>query len=405
MGAPDEITRPLLGIGPTTIEREIAMSRLRFIFPVKLSVACVYLGLIGFGAQAQTAATNEPIVADAGDAASLSVSLPADAALMDSLVAGHVVYKVTVLDYKGPAAAFGEALNNHAQIVGDREASGGYQAVIWNGRNATYWQAIAKPYSIAWDINDAGYIAGIAVINNDVRPVVWHHRKMIELGTLGGSTAQAFAINARGWVAGYSNTTDNLEAHATLWKSKHPIDLGTLPGGTLSIGRALNDYGDVVGYSRTGTGGDADFATLWKNGTAVNLGTAGGNQSYAEAINNKGQIVGYRDIDNAGLYRRAILWENGKTRDLGTLGGTASQAEAINQCGLIVGYSQNSKGVMRGTLWHGAQILDLNKLLAPGTPKTTDVFDARDINDRGEILAVGNTKDGGRFLLLTPVKR
>jgi probable HAF family extracellular repeat protein len=364
--------------------------------------------LFGVGARAQQSAATEQPEIDASSQPGLSATLPDTPGLMDSLVAGHIVYKVKILDYTGPAAN-GEALNNYAQIVGERETPDrqSYQAAIWNGRNASAWRTFAKPYSVAFDINDSGLIAGIAVLHNATRGVLWRRGKLFELGDLGGRTTDAYAINARGWVAGSSNTAGNQEAHATLWKGFKPIDLGTLPGGNNSVGRGVNDYGDVAGESNSGAGDiNQSFAALWKNGRVYNLGLAGGDQSHPRAINNKDQIVGYRSLGSGPSFVnvRAILWENGKARDLGTLGGTNGVAFAINQAGLIVGGSQNSRNQNRGTLWYGSHIVDINSLLAPDT-KGIDIFDARDINDRGEILAVGNTPHGGRFLLLTPVRR
>lgn len=365
--------------------------RLASIVPATVLAACAAIPF-ACAAQETSAASDAPSIA-------LDESL-----VEDANASNHFVYTVKILDIGTGPAAFGEAINNHAQVVGDRFTpdQSSFQAVIWNGRKATKWQAFARPYSIAWDINDAGLIVGTAFLHNDQVPVQWRGFKPSELKTIGGDSGEAYAVNAYGQIAGYSSTTNNQEAHATLWKKDgKPIDLGTL-GGTLSIARGINDAGDVVGYSRI-AGSDDDYATLWKNGKAYNLGTLGGTQSHAEAINNKGQIVGYRDI-GSDANRHAVLWEKGKGKDLGTLGGAYSQAYAINRAGFIVGISSNSKNQNRGTLWHGSQIVDINTLLAPGTKGITVII-AWDINDYGEILAAGDTPKGDRYMILTPKKR
>ena len=40
---------------------------------------------------------------------------------------------------------------------------------------------------------------------------------MVDLGTLGGSQSFAVAVNDHGQVVGYSHTAGDAESHATLW--------------------------------------------------------------------------------------------------------------------------------------------------------------------------------------------
>ena len=72
---------------------------------------------------------------------------------------------------------------------------------------------------------------------------------MVDLGTLGGSTSVALAVNASGQVVGWSLIAGDIHVHAFLWSKKTGmVDLDTL-GGSFSVAVALNDYGQVVGYS------------------------------------------------------------------------------------------------------------------------------------------------------------
>ena len=93
-----------------------------------------------------------------------------------------------------------------------------------------------------------------------------------DLGTLGGRISRAFAINDLGQVAGYSQTSSGSE-HAFLWASGMMQDLGTL-GGNISVARAINDPGQVVGTSSTLLADGHAF--LWANGVMQDLGTLGG---------------------------------------------------------------------------------------------------------------------------------
>src|SRR3990172_2867667 len=79
----------------------------------------------------------------------------------------------------------------------------------------------------------------------------------------------------------------------------------------------------------------AQVASASPSSQLIDLGTLGGDSSYAVAINELGQVVGYSYIASEEYH--AFLWENGAMTDLGTLGGNFSQAVAINERGQVVG--------------------------------------------------------------------
>jgi len=90
------------------------------------------------------------------------------------------------------------------------------------------------------------------------------------------------------------------------------IDLGTL-GGSYSLGRDLNERGQIVGESTISSG--EPHAFLWMKGVMTDLGTLGGSFSSAEGINSRGQVAGTSQT-TSGEYH-AFLWENGTMNDLG----------------------------------------------------------------------------------------
>ncbi len=73
--------------------------------------------------------------------------------------------------------------------------------------------------------------------------------------------------------------------HATEWSGGQIINLWGLPGSTNSGASAINDAGQVVGYSSVLAG--TTYATEWSGDSVINLG-----EGAATAINDAGQVVG-----------------------------------------------------------------------------------------------------------------
>jgi probable HAF family extracellular repeat protein len=179
-----------------------------------------------------------------------------------------------------------------------------------------------------------------------IHAVLWHGNVATNLGTLGGTSSGAYAINDYGQVTGTANIVNDVAGHATLWQSNIAIDLGTL-GGTTSSGFAINNFGQVAGYSQI-AGDTAFHAALWNGTTAIDLGTLGGTYSNAVGIDNNGQIVGLSALDG-NLTSHAVLWEGVTAIDLNSLldsatinaGWELTAANDINDRGWIIGYAHN----------------------------------------------------------------
>ncbi|MGD0058942.1 MAG: PKD domain-containing protein, partial [Verrucomicrobiia bacterium] len=208
---------------------------------------------------------------------------------------------------------------------------------------------------------------------------------VIDLGTLGGISSQAKAINVSGQIVGSATAASESAYYAAFWtnSSSAAIDLGTL-GGTSSQANGINSAGQMVGWAFL-TGDTASHAALWTNSSnaAIDLGTLGGTSSQANGINSAGQMVGWADLTN-NTASHAALWTNSNNAaiDLGTLGGTSSQANGINDSGQIVGFAYTtSNTASHAALWTNGSSAAIDLGTLGGT-----FSQANGINDSGQIV-------------------
>jgi len=199
------------------------------------------------------------------------------------------------------------------------------------------------------------------------------------LDGIGDCESAAWDINNRGQVIG---TVYGYPGYYFLWENGIVTDLGFDAYG-------INNAGQVVG-------GLAGHAALWEDGTIIDLGTLGGHRSVAFAINDAGQVVGF-SYDAYGNIR-AFSWDS--THGMTDLG--PGYAWAINDASQVVGeiyppgdlpfYWDSTVGMIL-----------LSDLLPPNSGWQRLSF-ASDINNRGQIVGTGTTDIGEyHVFLMTPV--
>jgi probable HAF family extracellular repeat protein len=239
----------------------------------------------------------------------------------------------------------------------------------------------------AADVNDAGQVVGYSSSSvSGSRAFRWESGAMSDLGTLGGNSSWANAVNGFGHVAGVSSMPVG-SGRAALWRNGTIVNLTPdLPNTVASTAAGVNDFDQVL----IQFGGNV---FVWQNGSRVPVNGLGGGATYPADINNAGQAVGssyHPDMTPLGLMQHAFLWENGVTFDLGLLPGDEdSGASAINSHGVIVGSSGRTdpdtyESTYRPFIYqHGA--------MAPIPAPSSEAYGG-DINDFG--VVVGTMRAG-----------
>lgn len=190
---------------------------------------------------------------------------------------------------------------------------------------------------------------------------------IIDLGTLGGSTANAHGLNNFGHVVGEADLPDG-RRHAFLWKNGEMSDLGALSGDLLSSAWDVNNLGQVIVNSTFAT--SSWHAFVWEPSGITTLGDLGISDAKSFAISDGGHVVGGSRV--SAFTMDAFLWEGGLMTDLVLDGFESRIAWDVNNAGHAVGGP---------SLWQDGIVTDLS-VLFPGA------VGALAINDSDQVLLV-----------------
>ncbi|AQV96915.1 hypothetical protein BJN34_23935 [Cupriavidus necator] len=221
-------------------------------------------------------------------------------------------------------------------------------------------------------INSSGQVAF-----RDFGGVPYEHAKFYDgttvqdLGTLGiGIASMSTAVNNSGQVTGWSFTGLG-PYHAFVWSQAGGMSDIDPVASSYSQPAAINNIGQVVGWFANPYGRAFSWTAA---GGQLDLGAPGQVYAYAVAVNDLGHVVG--DAASASGYNHAFRWTAaGGMVDLGALGSIWSSAVGVNNTGLVAGTSPGA-GVVHAFAWTQAGgMIDLDALSVNGASYSTAVGD------------------------------
>lgn len=143
---------------------------------------------------------------------------------------------------------------------------------------ATYAVDLVATASFGVDMNDAGDVIGTSYTDigcgstclPPLETVVWRDGvRMVLPDVPGFADITVTDINNQGWITGFAGFPSTT-THAVVWKpvgdTYVAIDLGNLPGKTISTATGIDDLGRVVGWSTTSNFPPSGAPFVWTEG-------------------------------------------------------------------------------------------------------------------------------------------
>jgi probable HAF family extracellular repeat protein len=218
-----------------------------------------------------------------------------------------------------------------------------------------------------------------------------------DLGVLGtGTYSYPYAVNNSGQVVGYSL---NPSINGFIYTSGQGMTALSTNGG---MGYGINDSGQAVGYAKNSS--NQSHAFVYDSTGMKDLGTLGGTNSIAKNINNSGQVAGYSQFAAGNNAYHAFLYSpaTGKMDDIGSLGGNSMDILGLNNSGQVAGYGYitGSTTITHAFLYTpGTGMQDLHTLSTLQNIGTKSR--AAGINDSGDVIGyfdVSGTTNTHAFL-------
>jgi len=309
---------------------------------------------------------------------------------------GHAEYRLTVV---GPANSYANDINAAGVVVGTyylgNPGASPSRGFVNRGTGVTTLGTLGGTSSSAVAINDKGQILGNwTAAGGRQRGFLHDQGRQRDIGAVPGKLTRYTDINNAGYItatgdapSGPSSSRGYLRTPGGQFRDVGNLTFPDWPGvPTLNTALALNKHNQVTGESGPFTFPEQPLrAYTWRNGVMRDLGDFGWTPNGGVAINDKGQITGYMSVPTGFRSRVAYLYSHGRLIDIDGRGPAVAERSSagagINNYGHVVGSSDH----LSGFIYRGRRMQSLNALVVPKSG--WDIAAPRAINDAGQIAA------------------
>jgi probable HAF family extracellular repeat protein len=203
----------------------------------------------------------------------------------------------------GATASQARAINNRGQIVGHfSDSSAQLHPFLWDNGVFTALPQGLSGWSVAYAISDSGIVVGeVPGSGGASQPAMWERGKLTLIGLPPGLPSfvggHAFGVNNRG---------DVLLRAASFYVWRKGVFTKVLDH-WIGWAFAINDSGAVACTHNVQVNGVwQTYPAIWQDGDFIDLPTLGGSVSTPRAINNSGDLAGFStDANGVG---HAVMW-------------------------------------------------------------------------------------------------
>ncbi len=247
----------------------------------------------------------------------------------------------------GASGGYGTAITDQGSVVGNTSQGAffyrsGSTSIVDPPSNFEKFQfedAVSDELSV-----------GIAQKANDTQGFLWDGTSYTHLYSPWGGRFWPHGVNINGLIVGAGWSISDDFYHACSWRDGIAVDLGVLPGDSVSDAYAVNSRGLVVGWSAGAENGFRPQAFLFRDGSMQSLAAyfPTAIQSQGCAINDSDVAVGwvmFSSETNGFVYRPGVGASllNDLLDSTGT-GWSISAAFGINTSGQILGLGTDANG-------------------------------------------------------------
>lgn len=280
-------------------------------------------------------------------------------------------------------------ISDNGEVVGE-------SGPAWGPQTGFIWDGVLQPVgSVARSINNYGIAVGVYSYLGGSSGFIRQKNGYLGYVPLPQNWVQAdlYSINNIGHVVGsaYRNSSPS-GSRGFIYDGTSFSIIEPLDGDTDTKAVAINDYDTVTGYSTSNMNQPLGKGFILNGNNIVKIGfIPGATYSYPQAINNQGSVVG-----SSG--NQAFLYSKGVIKALGFLESDIySLAYGINDNGDIVGRSGS-----RAFLIQNGKMIDLSSLDVVKQAGWSSLYEARAINNLGQIVGQGYRNGSYHAYLLTP---